>query len=296
MRRTPQVAPTSRLAPAASTAPVEPDQFGRAAGEIPIATECARARGLGACDGDVLADPVAAVADDDVPVLVLTGDRLHHAFDDLRNLEDAGIALDLVDDLLGAHAEEAADEDFQQTGRAAGLAGEDAGERLDRIDRGALVDEQAGGPVAARQWPRDIDDQADIDAGDIGVLVMSFLDTDAGPGLAVTFRRRMLAERDHARAEDRAVARHHEVALELPVVRHGTPCTYRGVADHNAKTASPVRLIPAATKITPSARLTHSVVSSFSIVIKAPKIAIHTTFITPKPNISSIIAQQQPTQ
>src|SRR5204863_739095 len=47
-------------------APVEPHQFGRAAGEIPVAAEGAQARSLGARDGHVRADPVAAIAHDDV--------------------------------------------------------------------------------------------------------------------------------------------------------------------------------------------------------------------------------------
>ena len=35
---------------------------------------------------------------------------------------------------------------------------------------------------------------------------------------------------------------------------------------------------------------------NFSIVITMPSAAIHTTFMTPTANITSIIAQQQPTQ
>src|SRR5262245_61380298 len=86
----------------ASAAPVEPHDLGRAAGEIPVAAESADARGLGARDRDVASDPVAGIADHDRLALVLSGDRLHHAFDDLGDLEDVRAVLDLVDDLLGA--------------------------------------------------------------------------------------------------------------------------------------------------------------------------------------------------
>src|SRR5256885_5752776 len=128
----------------ASTAPVEPHQFGRAAGEIPVAAEGAHARGFGARDGHILANPITGVADDDVLALLLAGYRFHHAFDDLRNLENVRAVLDFVNDLLGAYPEERADQDLQQTGRAAGLAGENAGERLHGIDRSALVNIERG--------------------------------------------------------------------------------------------------------------------------------------------------------
>src|SRR6185295_4357062 len=210
----------SRAAPPPSAAPVEPHDLGRAAFEIPVAAEGAHARGLGARHRDVLADPVPAVADDDVLAFHLAGDRFDHALDDFWDLEDARIALDLVDDLLGADAKKTADENLQQAGRAPGLAAEDAGQRLDGIDRGALVDEQRGGPVAAREPARDVEDQPDIDAGEVRVLVMAFLDVRAGPGVARAFGRLVLAERDHARAEDRAIAGENEIALDLPVIRH----------------------------------------------------------------------------
>src|SRR5437868_14369327 len=110
----------------ASAAPVEPHQLGRASGEIPVAAESAHARGFGARDGHILANPVTGVADDDVLALLLAGYRFHHAFDDPRNLENVRAVLDFVNDLLGAYPEERADQDFQQSGRAAGLAGENA--------------------------------------------------------------------------------------------------------------------------------------------------------------------------
>ena len=46
----------------ASTAPVEPHQFGRAAGEIPVAAEGAHALGLHAIHGALLAVPGALAA------------------------------------------------------------------------------------------------------------------------------------------------------------------------------------------------------------------------------------------
>src|SRR6185369_14194123 len=87
-------------------APVEPHQLGRAAGKIPVAAERAHAGGLGAGDGHVGPDPIAAVAHDDVLPRLLALDRLHHALDDLGDLENVRTVLDLVDDRLGAHAEE----------------------------------------------------------------------------------------------------------------------------------------------------------------------------------------------
>ena len=49
---------------------------------------------------------------------------------------------------------------------------------------------------------------------------MALVDMDAGPGLAMAYCRLMLAERDHARAKDRAIARQNEIAFQLPVFRH----------------------------------------------------------------------------
>src|SRR4051794_35626221 len=82
----------------ASAAPVEPHQFGRAAGEIPVAAESAYARCLGARDGHIGPDPIAAVAHDNVLPGLLALDRLDHAFDDLGDLENVRAVLDLVDD------------------------------------------------------------------------------------------------------------------------------------------------------------------------------------------------------
>src|SRR5215212_8310336 len=105
--RSPAAHPVSRR-DRASAAPVEPHQFGRAPGEIPVSAESAYARRLGARDGHVRPNPVAAVAHDNVLPGLLALDRLDHAFDDLGDLKNVRAILDLVDDRLGAHAEEAA--------------------------------------------------------------------------------------------------------------------------------------------------------------------------------------------
>src|SRR5262245_27194526 len=48
---------------------------------------------------------------------------------------------------------------------------------------------------------------------------MSIVDTNAGPGLASTFSRRMLAQREHTRTKHGATARQREFALESPTFR-----------------------------------------------------------------------------
>src|SRR5205807_59318 len=63
-----------------------------------------------------------------------------------------------------------------------------------------------------------------------------------------------------------------------------------------AATDVAMNAIPINTKATPSVRLKRVVVLIFSIAIMAPSAAIQITFITPTPNIESIIAQQQPRQ
>src|SRR3954470_3599001 len=100
-------------------APVQPHEFGRPSLEIPVAAERTHARGFGAGDRHVLADPVAGIADHDVLTFHLAGDRLDHAFDDPRDLENACVTLDVINDFLGAHAEETPDQDFEQSGRTA---------------------------------------------------------------------------------------------------------------------------------------------------------------------------------
>src|SRR2546423_5221534 len=97
--RPPMAYPVSRRG-RASAAPVEPHQFSRAAGEIPVATESAHARCLGARDGHIGPDPVAAVAHDNILPGLLALDRLDHAFDDLGDLENVRAIPDLVNDRL----------------------------------------------------------------------------------------------------------------------------------------------------------------------------------------------------
>src|SRR5262245_13409876 len=108
-------------------APLHPAHLGRAAGEVPVAAECAHARGLGARDRDLGRYPVLAVADRDVLARTLAAHRADAAVDDLRDPEDARLAVAFEDDLLLAHAEEAAHQDLEERGRPAGAAGEDAG-------------------------------------------------------------------------------------------------------------------------------------------------------------------------
>src|SRR5690606_5121857 len=111
-------------------------------------------------------------------------------------------------------------QDLEQPCGAARLACEDLGERLHGVDRSPLVDEQAGGPVAAHQRAGDVGDHADIEAADVRLAEMPLLDPDAEPSLAIAFSRRVLAERDHARTENRAVAREDEIALQPPGFGH----------------------------------------------------------------------------
>src|SRR5215213_9320424 len=105
----------------------------------------------------------------------------------------------------------------------------------------------------------------------------------------------MLAERNHAWAEYRAIARENEIALELPVIRHAflLPPPVRAQC---AKIEVSIDAAPAAINTSPSAREKRAVVFIFSIAISAPSAAIQMTFITPTANIKSIIAQQQPRQ
>ena len=73
-------------------APVELADFRRAALEIPVAAEQAEPRLVGARHDDVRRNPVLAVADDDV-ALVLAAHRRDRAVDDLLDLDDAGLAI-----------------------------------------------------------------------------------------------------------------------------------------------------------------------------------------------------------
>src|SRR5262249_12060042 len=184
--------------------------------------------------------------------------------------------------------------------RPAGAPGEDAGERLDGVDRRALVDEQAGRPVAARQRPRNVGDQADLGAGEVDVIEIAVVDADAGPGLAIAFGRLMLAKRQHARAEHCAIAREHQLAVDLPGFRQD-PLLLRIArqpdrAGQLAAIEEMIMAAPTARNTAPTARPNRVVLDSFSIVIRAPSAAIQITFMAPTANITSIIAQQQPAQ
>ena len=123
---------------------------------------------------------------------VLAGNRRHRAVDDLGNLEDPCLVPGLVGDRHLLDAEELADQDRQQRRGSAGLAGEDPGQRLDRVDGGALVDEQAGRPVAPAHIAGDFHDQAEIEAGQVDIAEMTGIDAEARPGLAIALGRRMV--------------------------------------------------------------------------------------------------------
>src|SRR5215212_9050042 len=119
-------------------APVELAYLGRTAFEIPVAAKQPKARFVGPRDDDVRRDPVFAVADDDVAV-VLAAHRPDRAVDDLLDLDDARLALRLIDDRHLPRAEKAAGQDFEQPRRAAGAACHDPGERLGRLHTGLVV-------------------------------------------------------------------------------------------------------------------------------------------------------------
>src|SRR3954451_2062597 len=85
-------------------APVQTHGFGRAPRAIPVAAEGAHGRGFG--HSHVAADPGAGIADHDILTFHLAGDRFDHAFDDPVELENACVALEVINDFLGAHARE----------------------------------------------------------------------------------------------------------------------------------------------------------------------------------------------
>src|SRR5664280_1773045 len=110
---------------------------------------------------------------------------------------------------------------------AADAAGEDAREAFHRERRGLVVDEQRRGPVAARHDARQIHHQAYAQPGKIFAVDVPVVDADAGPGLAALFGRRMVAEREHARAEHRATARQRHLAFQRPRFGHWfTPASF----------------------------------------------------------------------
>ena len=164
-----------------TAAPVQLADFGRAAGEIPVAAEGAQ-RLLSALATMISGAIQYSEFSITVSLLaILAADRRHRAVDDLRDLEEPRLVAGLVGDRHLLDAEELADQDRQQRGRAAGLAGEDLGQRLDRVDRGALVDEQAGRPVAAAHIAGDFHDQAEIEAGQVDLAEMTGIDRGIPP-------------------------------------------------------------------------------------------------------------------
>jgi hypothetical protein len=133
--------------------------------------------------------------------VVLARYRRDDPVDDLGYLDDSLLALDLIADRLLLHTEEIPDQDGKQRGCSASLPRKDLGEGLGGVDGGALVDEQAGGPVAAAHVAGNLHDQAEIEARQIGVAIIAVINPEPCPGLAIALGGRMLAERDHARAE-----------------------------------------------------------------------------------------------
>ena len=160
---------------------------------------------------------------------------------------------------------------------AADAAGEDAGEPLHRLDRRLVVDEQRRGPVAARHDARQVHHQADIDAGEIDRVEMPVVDADAGPGLAAAFGRRMLAERQHAGAEHRAIARQRHLAFQRPRFSQrlapqlflilSSDSAHRPMRDERDVT---MKATPARISTTPTPCVKRLPVPIFSIVITMP--------------------------
>src|SRR6185437_6073736 len=94
-------------------APIELDDLGRPAGQIPVAAEAAEARLVGARDDDVRADPVFAVTDHNI-ALLFAAYRRDGAIDIFFDVHDARLALRLVTDRHLADAEELPDQNRQQ--------------------------------------------------------------------------------------------------------------------------------------------------------------------------------------
>src|SRR4029077_20345487 len=116
------------------------------------------------------------------------------------------------------------------------------------------------------------------------------VNADACPGQAIAFGRRALAERQHAGAEHLAIARQRELTLERPGI--GDTQHFVQVHQSTYTTDETIMPKPTATNVRPTTSLNRTVVVSFSIVSSTPSAAIHTTFIAPTANITSIIAQQ----
>src|SRR5262245_33956000 len=286
-RRHPRQPVRSRPLPLA--APIDAANLTGTAGEIPVAPECAHARRLGARHGDVRCDPVFAVADHDLLPRTLAANRRHPAINDLRNLKDVGVALDIVDDLFLPHAKKRPDEDLEQGSRAAGAPSKNSRQRLHGMDRSLFIDEQGRRPAAAGERTRNAGNQADMESGQSGLAGTAVLDVDADPRLAIALGRRVLPQRHDAGTEHRAIARQHQIALNDPRLRHAKTPHIRGRIDAATVTT------PVAIRTMPTARLKRAP-ASLSTAMISPRPAIHATFMTPTANITSIRAQQQPTQ
>src|SRR5882757_713741 len=94
-------------------APIEPDDFGRTAGQIPVAAEATETRLVGARHDDVGPDPIFAVADHDI-ALALAAYRRDGAVDIFLDPHDAGFALRLIRNWHLPHAKELSDQNRQQ--------------------------------------------------------------------------------------------------------------------------------------------------------------------------------------
>src|SRR5690606_35632505 len=186
----------------------------------------------------------------------------------------------LVGNRRALDAEELADEDRQKPRGAAGLAGEDLADALLRVDRGALVDEQARRPVAAAHIAGDFHDQPEIEPGEIDVAEMARVDPEPRPGLAVSLRRRVLAERQDAGAEDGAVARQHQLPFHRP-----TCFGHRHLLGYHETTSSAVAQT---SSIVPASRVDTAPVVSFSTRLNTANSAIQKMFMSPTANITSI--------
>src|SRR6185437_2654509 len=89
-------------------APVDLDDLGRPAGQIPVTAEAAEARLVGTRNDDVGTDPIFAIADHDVALFLATN-RRYGAVDIFFDAHDARLALRLVTDRHLPHAQKLPD-------------------------------------------------------------------------------------------------------------------------------------------------------------------------------------------
>ena len=182
--------------------------------------------------------------------------------------------------------------------RSADLAGEDPRQRLDRIDRGLLVDEQGRAPVAARHQAREFRSSGrpsrQRDRHCRSVLHRCGAPPRSGNGLRSADARRARARTDRTpcNEQDRTNSPFNDHCSTLyslrgchAEARHPIPATSA------ATIATPITI-----KITPrhaaeTRRGRHFLDRHDKTERRHP-----TAFITPTANIKSIIAQQQPRQ